>query len=106
MTINEIINGNYKVTEKQAILETYKRDVLKEIEEAKRDIVKGYKYCPECKEYYREKTFEIKHKIEKREVCTFHSLCEFDDDTYEDKVCDVQYSICPMGHKIEENVTW
>ena len=106
MTIEEIVNGNYKVTEKQKMLNELKKQLLDEIDKAEEDIIKGYKYCPKCNEYYKEKAWETEYKRERRNVCTFHSLAEFDEDTYEDKNCLVTYSICPMGHKIEENVHW
>ncbi len=83
-----------------------KKKLNEEIDKAVEEVKKGYKYCPKCKEYYKEKAWETEHKTEKRKVCTFHSLAEFDDDTYEDKICSVTYEICPMGHVIEKDVTW
>lgn len=106
MTLEEIVNGNYKVTEKQKLLNEFKEQILEEIHKAEIEIKKGYKYCPKCGEYYKEKAWETEYKTGHREVCTFHSLAEFDDDTYEYKDCIVTYSICPMGHRIEDYVQW
>lgn len=106
MTIEEIVNGNYKVTEKKKMLKELKKQFLNEIDKAEEDIIKGYKYCPKCNEYYKEKAWETEYKTERRNVCTFHSLSAFDEDTYEYKDCHVTYSICPVGHRIEENIHW
>ena len=78
----------------------------KEINEALEEVKKGYKYCSKCKEYYKEKAWEIEHKVEKKNVCTYHDAGYGDDDIYEDKMCSVTYEICPIGHVIEKEVTW
>lgn len=104
--IDKIVNGSYKVTEKQNLLFKLQKDFNEEIAKAIEEVEKGYKYCPTCKEYYKEKAWETKYKMENRTVRTFHSLAEFDDDKYEDKICSITYDICPMGHIIESNVTW
>lgn len=100
------MNGSYKITEKQNMLYKLKQELNEEINKAVKEIEKGYKYCPKCKEYYKEKAWEIENKREKRNVRTFHSLAEFDDDTYEDKMCSITYEICPIGHIIEKNIVW
>lgn len=48
------MNGSYKVTEKQNLLINYRDKVNKQIDNALDTIKKGYKYCPQCKEYYKE----------------------------------------------------
>ena len=55
MTIEEIVNGNYKVTEKRKMLNELRKQLIDEIDKAEEDIIKGYKYCPKCNEYYKEK---------------------------------------------------
>jgi len=104
--INFIVNGNYKVTEKQAMLYQLRKELNEKIDEAIEEVKNGYKYCSKCGEYYKEKAWETEHRTEMRKVCTFHSLVEFDDDIYEDKMCSVTYEICPMGHVFEEEITW
>ena len=94
--IEDIINGNYKVTEKQKMILDLRTQFENESKEAINIIRKGYKYCPKCKEYYREKSWETETKTERREVCTFSSLVDHDDDRYEYKNCSVTYKICPM----------
>lgn len=103
--IEDILNSNYKVTVKKEMLRELRKQVTKEFNEAINIIRKGYKYCPKCKEYYREKSWETETKTERREVCTFSSLVDHDDDRYEYKDCSVTYAICPMGHRIEKEVS-
>lgn len=100
------MNGSYKVTEKQNMLYKLKQELNEEIDKAVKEVKKGYKYCPKCNEYYKEKAWDIENKREKRNVCTYRDAGYGDDDIYEDKVCSVTYEICPIGHIIEKNVTW
>ena len=102
--IEDILNGNYKVTEKQKMILKLRKQFLNELENAANIITEGYKYCPECKEYYKEKAWETETKTERREVCTFSSLVDHDDDRWEYKNCSVKYAICHMGHRFEEDV--
>lgn len=51
------------------------------------------------------KSWETEIKTERREVCTFSSLVDHDDDRWEYKDCSVEYAICPMGYRIENMVT-
>lgn len=78
--------------------------MLQKIKQTEIDITKGYKYCPKCKEYYREKTWENEFRTEIRNICTYRDCGYGDDDRYENVKCNVQYGICPMGHYIEEKV--
>jgi len=103
--IDEIVNGSYKVTEKQDMLYRLKKELNKEIDKAVEKVKKGYKYCPQCREYYKEKAWEVGHKTEKRNVCIYRDAGYGDDDTYEDKMCSVIYEICPIGHVMEKDVT-
>ena len=106
MTIEEIVNGSYKVTEKQKLLMEYKDNINKQIADAIEEVEKGYKYCPQCREYYKNKAFETEHKKEERTICTYRDAGYGDDDKYERLMCSIQYSVCPMGHKNEENVSY
>lgn len=106
LTINEIINGNYKVTEKQNLLTDYRDRVNKQINDAIEAIKKGYKYCPQCKEYYKENAWEKENKIEMREICTYTDPVQWSENEYENKKCSVVYDVCPMGHMIEENIVY
>ena len=104
--VDSIVNGSYTVVEKQKMLEKLKGEINSYISDAFEQIKLGYKYCPECKQYYKEKAWETEVKHELREVCTFYSPCEFDDNTYEHKNCIIHIDICPMGHRIENGVHW
>jgi len=104
--IDNIVNGSYTVIEKQKMLEDLKVEFLRKIDYANKKIVEGYKKCPNCNQYYRKNAWENKSVHEKRNVCTFHSPCEFDDDKYEEKMCKIYYSICPVGHIFEDFVDW
>ncbi len=84
----------------------YKDEINKQIDDAIKDVKKGYKYCPKCREYYRTKAYEILKTKEERTVCTYRDAGYGDDDVYERIMCNINYSICPMGHKIEENVSY
>lgn len=106
LSINEIVNGSYKVTEKQKLLMEYKDKINKQIDSAIEEVEKGYKYCPQCREYYRIKSFEKECIKEERTICTYRDAGYGDDDKYERLMCTVSYSICPMGHKIEENISY
>lgn len=106
MNIFDIVNGNYKVTEKQKMLNDFKDEINKQINDAIIEIKKGYKYCPNCKEYYKIKAFETEHTKEERTICTYKDSGYGDDDIYEKLTCKISYSICPIGHKIEENISY
>ena len=101
-----IINGNYKVTTKQRMLIELSDLIEYQLTKTSNIITEGYKYCPECDEYYREKFWETETKTERRSICTFQSLANGEDDIRKYKNCSVTYAICPMGHKIEEKVNW
>jgi hypothetical protein len=99
--IDNIVKGSYKVTEKENMLSELKEKIDNEFKNAREEIHKGYRYCPQCGEWYKEKAFDNYSKTERRNICTFRDPCEFGEDKYEDKDCVVDYSECPMGH-IEE----
>ena len=46
------------------MLNEYKDEINKQVNEAIKEIEKGYKYCPQCKEYYKEKAWEEEEKQE------------------------------------------
>ena len=104
--IEQIVDGNYKVTEKLQMFSDLKEELLNQINDAESNLLKGYKYCPKCKEYYRNKVWDTEVKQEVREICTFWNHCEFGENDYENKLCTVTYSICPMGHKKEKNLSF
>ena len=104
--VDNIVNGSYTVVEKQKMLEKLRDEINSYISDAFEQIKIGYKYCPECKQYYKEKAWETEVKHELREVLVLYSPCEFDDNTYEHKNCTIHTDICPMGHRIENGVHW
>lgn len=104
--IEKVVNSNEKVTEKKRILKEMRERATTAINQAMDRVENGYKYCPKCKEWYREQAWETIYTNETREVCTFHDPCEFGEDKYENKECSIKIVICPIGHAIEEEVTW
>ena len=104
--IEQIVDGNYKVTEKLQMFSDLKEELLNQINDAESNLLKEYKYCPKCKEYYRNKVWDTEVKQEVREICTFWNPCEFGEHDYENKLCTVTYSICPMGHKKQKNLSF
>lgn len=104
--VREIINKNIKVTEKLILLDKCQAQVDKEFDHARLVIKQGYKYCPLCKEYYRESVWEQNYANEKRTVCVSSVLAEWEQAEYKKKDVVVQYDICPVGHRCEVNVTY
>ena len=84
----------------------YREKITKQIDDAIKEVEIGYRYCPKCKEYYKEMAWENKDKIEVRKVCTHIDPVQWSENEYENKKCSVSYSICPIGHMIEENITY
>ena len=83
--IEQIVEGNYKVTEKLQMFSDLKEELLNQINDAESNLLKGYEYCPKCKEYYRNKVWDTEVKYEKREICRFWNPCEFGEHDYENK---------------------
>ena len=102
--LEDILNGNYTVREKKELLYKFKNNINKEIKEVDKQIVDGFTYCPKCREWYRDKTWETDIIKEIRNICTYHDAGYGDDDRYEDVNCTVTYMICPLGHKIEKDM--
>lgn len=79
----------------------YKDKVNKQIDDALEQIEKGYKYCPQCREYYKETAWEKENRTELRRICTYADFVQWSENEYENKKYSVTYNVCPMGHKIE-----
>ena len=102
--LEDILNGNFTVKEKQALLDKYKDNVKCQVKYVEEKIKEGYTYCPMCDEWYKNKAWETDTKTEVRNVCTYRDSGYGDDDTYEDKQCLIVYNVCPLGHRIENEV--
>lgn len=100
------MNGSYKVTEKQNLLINYRDKVNKQIDNALDTIKKGYKYCPQCKEYYKEIAWEKEKRTETRKICTYADPAQWSENEYGNKKCSVIYYVCPIGHMIEEKISY
>lgn len=103
---DDIINSNHTVSEKEDMIEKRLEEMKKDADAACEKILDGMEYCRECGEYYKESAWEVEIKREKRNVCTFWPLAEFDDPRYEDKMCNIQYKTCPCGHIYEKNLDY
>lgn len=101
MTIGEIKNSNNTVKEKLDMLNNFKEDIKLSIAKAEEDILKGYKWCPKCKEYYRTDTYITTGENEVRNICTYRDAGYGDDDEWNDVAGLMVYEICPLGHKKE-----
>lgn len=104
--IQEIIDKNITVTEKLTLLNKCKNHIEKEFDDADIVITQGYKYCPLCKQFYRELAWGQEFVNEKRMICVSSVLAEWDDEKYEEKDTTVLYDICPVGHRIIVDITY
>lgn len=100
--IDNIINENLKVTEKLTKLNELEAKTKEEFKKAREKVKEGFCYCEKCGEYFRADTFKITQEYGIRNICTFHSLAEFDEDEYEDKNVLIETTECPLGHKTEK----
>ena len=103
---DDIINSELTVSEKENMIEERLEEMKKDANEAYEQILKGMEYCKECGEYYKASAWEAEIKKEMRNVCTFWPLAEFDDPTYEDKLCEIEYKTCPCGHIHSRNLSY
>lgn len=85
-----IISKCETVTEKVEKLREYKAQVLEQINEKILEVKDGYTYCPNCNQWYKNKTWEVKTKQEYPENFTNATL--FKDRTVISKL------ECPVGH--------
>lgn len=105
-SIEYITNMNLTAKEKLAELDKLRDSFNAEIAEAKMKINEEYKYCPDCKDYYRKNTWETKIVRETRRVCTFWPLGDLDEPEYGERECRIKKEICPKGHIEETNLDY
>ena len=93
--LNLIVNGDYSVVEKLNLITEYKEKVLEEITDAIREVKSGYTYCKKCKLWYKNKAWKNEMITEQRRYC------KWDQPEYDTADFEVEYSVCPVGHKHE-----
>lgn len=108
MTIEEqytdiAVDDNLSVKEKiekfEELYEIIKKENAECLDTFRTKIQEGYKWCPKCKDYYRENTFELAKKEVLEEECT-NQLTGGYLDPYEYRPIynTYLYYICPKGH--------
>lgn len=63
-----------------------------------------YKFCPQCKDYYRKKSFEFITETKEEKVCVYRDIINSGGDEYENQMVTRNYYICPKNHRIETNI--
>lgn len=96
--IDEITSSGMSVSQKLRALDDFLDEVKIEIKKKEQALTDGMQYCDSCKEYYKDSAYKYEKSKEIRNVCTYWSLAEFDDPTYEDKLCIITKRTCPCGH--------
>ena len=97
--ILNIIDSNAATQDKLKAL-----NILEEQIHVAKQIIDGkYKYCPECKDYYLEKSFLTEKETKETKVCVYVDPINSSGDQYVDGFVDITYSICPKNHKYEIN---
>ena len=72
-----------------------------DIQMAKEIISGKYKYCPECDDFYLSKSFLTEHETKEGKVCIYNDPINSGGNDYADGYIDINYEICPKGHKHE-----
>lgn len=75
--------------------------------DTRKDLTKGYIFCPYCKTFYKEKAWDIEEFIKEEERCDYGLSTEIDclcSTALAYRTVQVPYirKICPVGHTIEE----
>lgn len=102
--IDDIVNGNYTVIEKEEMLADLFDRFRHAYNEAKKKIVANYKYCPLCKEYYKISAWENSAVSGTKRTCVFRDLTNKGNDKYENTPCTIEYLECPRGHRFEKGM--
>lgn len=117
MTIGEryteiAVDGNLSVKEKiekfEELYETLKKENIECLKSFREKVQEGYKWCPKCKDYYREQTFIYDTKEVLEEECTNRLTGGYLDPYEYRPVCHTyRYAICPKGHWIQGDcIAW
>lgn len=72
------------------------------------DFAKGvingtYKYCEECDDYYLTQSFLHHSDRKKCRICVYQDIINSGGNEYADGYANIEYEICPKGHKKEIN---
>ena len=95
--IRDIIDR--KVAKEKKIKEL---DKLADSIEMAKGILNGeFKYCPKCDDYYLASSFGTKKETKPTKICVWSDPINSGGNEYKDGYVDIEYSICPKGHKIE-----
>ena len=70
-------------------------------EEALKYLSGEYKYCPQCREYYRKKSFEFVTRTKEENVCVYEDIINSGGNEYEKQMVTRNYRVCPKDHWIE-----
>lgn len=95
--IRDIIDKKESKEEKIKELE----ELLDDIEIAKGILNGEFNYCPKCNDYYLSESFGNKKETKPTKICIWNDPINSGGNEYEDGYVDIEYAICPKGHKIE-----
>lgn len=73
------------------------------IEQTKKDLIKDFRYCHKCKDYYKKKAWEVGVRTVTKNRCKNPLTGYLDDYEYEQVTEEETYYECPKGHKIVDN---
>lgn len=104
INIEEIFNDdNLTISEKLNRLDNLKKVYEELIEQSKKTLIKDYRYCPKCKEYYKRTAWENGVRSVTRQRCKNPLMGYLDKYEYEEVIEQELYAECPKGHKIVDN---
>lgn len=97
--IKDIINSGCKPDEKIQALDLLVDDI-----EMARGILSGkYRYCPKCDDYYLSRSWFRDNETREAKICTYDDPINSGGNEYADGFIKIVYSVCPKGHKYEED---
>lgn len=105
MNIEHIIEDDgITVSEKLQKLDILLSKYKEKIEQIKKDLIKDFRYCYKCKDYYKKNAWEIGVRSVTRTKCKNPLAGGYlDDYEYEQVTEEETYYECPKGHKIVDN---
>lgn len=105
MNIEHIIeDDSITVSEKLQKLDVLLSKYKEKIEQTKKDLIKDFRYCHKCKDYYKRSAWEISIRAVTRLRCKNPLTGGYlDDYEYEDIMEEETCYECPKGHKIIDN---
>lgn len=105
LEVNKIMkDGNHTIKERMQMIDELKDEFLTRCGQAKELLQQGYKWCPKCKDYYKERAWEHGSFDEVRSFCVFADPINSSGDVYERRNCTVIYEECPKGHRVEKEI--